>query len=452
MRARHRIGRPPGVVLARSVGWVGMVGAVGVLSGAGVVTAQQTTPADLGPMFVLAGETVLETTSRSNNRFSLDQSPPTRVPPSASSMPVVDDVPEMNAPSPDTGADEPGQTATAEAPGATAVPEPGQPAEPQPPSPAPPGTAPPASPPPPAPGTRPTSWGSYRPSASTTGVPDGTQLTRHNGDLIITTPGQVIDSMDIHGFVIVKAPNVVIRNSIVRGSGPGDFNTGLVTCYDSRCTNLLIEDSTLVPEHPSVWISGVFGHDFTARRLDVYNVVDGFNVHNVSNGGGPLNVAIQGSSVHDLSYFSSDPNHGGGSTHNDCIQIQGGSGIVIEGNNLVALMSRSAGNQNYPSRSQGSGIMVSPSVGPVTGANVSANWIDGGEASVRVSRGSYSSMSFGLLTNNRFGHNQFDFGGGSKYVIRVTTGVTFSNSLTTNRWFEGGALAVGRNGGIRYDP
>ena len=97
--------------------------------------------------------------------------------------------------------------------------------------------------------------------------------------------------------------------------------------------------------------------------------------------------------------------------------------------------------------------MVTPNVAPVTGTTVSKNWFDGGEASVAISKGSLSSMSFGVLAENRFGRNQFDFGNGSKYVVRLKTGVTFSQSLTSNVWEDGsGKLAVGRDLGIRYDP
>ena len=166
-----------------------------------------------------------------------------------------------------------------------------------------------------------------------------------------------------------------------------------------------------------------------------------------------MNVVLEGNYCHDLSYFAKDPNHNGGPTHNDCVQIQGGSNTRIVGNTLHAFMSTTAGDQSYASRSRGSGLMVTPNVAPVTGTTVSKNWFDGGEASVAISKGSLSSMSFGVLAENRFGRNQFDFGNGSKYVIRVKTGVTFSQSLTSNVWEDGsGKLAVGRDLGIRYDP
>src|SRR5690242_11944876 len=55
-----------------------------------------------------------------------------------------------------------------------------------------------------------------RPGPGNTGVPAGTTLTRHDGNLVITKAGAVYDRLDIHGFVIVKAPDVTIRRSVIR--------------------------------------------------------------------------------------------------------------------------------------------------------------------------------------------------------------------------------------------
>ena len=44
-----------------------------------------------------------------------------------------------------------------------------------------------------------------KPSSSTTGVPAGTSLTRHNGDIVVTTPGTILGALDIYGFVKIRA-------------------------------------------------------------------------------------------------------------------------------------------------------------------------------------------------------------------------------------------------------
>jgi len=291
-----------------------------------------------------------------------------------------------------------------------------------------------------------------KPSSATTGVPAGTSLTRHNGDIVVTTPGTILDALDIYGFVKIRAANVTVKRCRVRGSGPGTNNTGLVDCNNANVRNALIQDCLLVPDHPSVWMDGVIGKEYTARRCNVYNTVDGFGAYNASNRSAPTNVTIDGCYIHDLSYFSKDPNHGNGPTHNDAIQIQGGANIKILGNNIQTFMSTTAGTHNYLYRNCGQGVFAQPNLAPVTGCAITGNWLDGGDSNIHVVRGGLSSMKFGSVSGNRFGRNQYKFNGTSTYQIRIQRGVTFTNSLTQNYWEDSGAAFYdGKTGGIRYD-
>jgi len=177
------------------------------------------------------------------------------------------------------------------------------------------------APPPPTP---PTPTAPVKPNATNTGVPAGTTLKDVYGDIVVTEAGTVLDRLDVHGFVIVRAPNVTITRSIIRG-GKATGNTGLLTNYGSD--NLVIEDSEFRAAHPSVWIDGIKGWDFTARRVHVVGNVDSIKIH------GP-NVTIEDSLLEDTTYYASDPNQGGGATHNDNIQILSGSNIAITGNTI----------------------------------------------------------------------------------------------------------------------
>ncbi|MGK9145997.1 hypothetical protein KXS11_00005, partial [Plantibacter flavus] len=116
-----------------------------------------------------------------------------------------------------------------------------------------------------------------KPSATTTGVPAGTSLTRFDGDITVTEAGTVIDGLDIHGFVNVKAPNVTIKNSIVRGGKAKGFATGLITNYGFD--NLVIDHVDVVAEFPSVYFDGIKGWDFTARNVHVVGNVDSIKIH-----------------------------------------------------------------------------------------------------------------------------------------------------------------------------
>ena len=245
--------------------------------------------------------------------------------------------------------------------------------------------------------------GEVRPSGVSTGVPVGTVLRAYHGDLVITTPGTVIDSLDVFGFVTIKAANVTIKNSRVRGSGPGSTNTGLINCTSAAVVNAVIQDVTLVPDYPSVWLDGVIGHDFTATRVNTSGVVDGFGVYNT--GGPAANVTIASSWVHDLSYFSPDPNHPDNQTHNDAIQIQGGSNIQVVGNELDAYLSTSVGTQNYPYPQAGFGVIVTPNVSPVTGSRIDHNWITGSYIPIKLTTGTWGATTFGEVNDNRFAHD-----------------------------------------------
>ncbi|QNK80970.1 hypothetical protein [Nakamurella sp. PAMC28650] len=291
-----------------------------------------------------------------------------------------------------------------------------------------------------------------KPDWSNTGIPVGTNLTVHRGDIVVTTPGTVIDSMDVYGYIKVRAANVTIRRTRVRGTGTVAFNTALIDCNHSAVSNAVIEDCLLVPDSPSVWVDGVIGKEFTARWNNVYNTCDGFGVYNAQNWAGACNVTIESNFIHDLVFFSKDPNHSNG-THNDGIQIQGGSNVNILGNNILMFYSRGKGTLDYASRAGGNGILVGANLASVTASQITNNWLNGGIDGMYILRGKSSSMRFGSVSGNRFGRDQFGFSGGaSTYQIRVQSGVTFNNALTANYWQNSGLpLAVSRTGGIRYD-
>lgn len=247
----------------------------------------------------------------------------------------------------------------------------------------------------------PTAAATAKPGPTNTGVPAGTQLRPHYGDIVVTQPGTVIDGLDVFGFITVRTTDVTIRNSRVRGSGPGSFNTGLINANHRDVRRLVIEDVTLVPDHPSVWINGVIGHDFTARRVNTYHVVDGFNIYNIH--GTAANVRVESSWVHDLAYFSPDPNHSDNRTHNDAVQIQGGSNVQIVGNMLSAWLATSVGTQNYRYPEAGFGVIVTPNVNAVTASRIDANWFDGSYIPVKViTKPAIGPMNFGQINGNRF--------------------------------------------------
>jgi hypothetical protein len=222
-----------------------------------------------------------------------------------------------------------------------------------------------------------------RPSAANTGVPPGTTLTKHDGDITVTKAGTVLKDLDIHGFVIVKASNVTIESSIVRG-GVSHGDTALVKV--SSGTNVLVEDTELVPEDPSVQIDGIRGANYTVLRDNIHGTTDGSKVTGD-------NVTITDSYVHDLPYWAHDPDQGGNPAHNDGVEIFVGKNLHITDNTFDIA---SYGN---------SAMQVNQNLGTVTNLHFTGNYADGGHCTVNLSDHPKSSMTGIQVDNNRFGRD-----------------------------------------------
>jgi hypothetical protein len=222
-----------------------------------------------------------------------------------------------------------------------------------------------------------------RPSAANTGVPLGTTLTRHDGNITITKAGTVLKDLDIHGFVVVEASNVTIERSIVRG-GVSNGDTALVKVVSG--TNVLVEDSELVPEFPSVQIDGIRGANYTVLRDNIHGTTDGSKVTG-------NNVTITDSYVHDLPFWAHDPDQGGNPAHNDGVEIFVGKNLHITNN---AFYIASYGN---------SAMQVNQNLGVVTDLHFTGNYADGGHCTVNLVVQPRPSMSGIQVDNNRFGRD-----------------------------------------------
>ncbi|MDO9379186.1 MAG: hypothetical protein Q7T56_10085 [Nocardioidaceae bacterium] len=224
--------------------------------------------------------------------------------------------------------------------------------------------------------------GAGRPAAYNTGVPKNLKLRVHRGNLTITRAGTKIDAMDIRGFVSIKAPNVTITRSIVRGGTPPRDNVGLITNYGYR--NLVVRATTLKATKQTVWVDGIKGSNFTLDKVHVSGNVDSVKIQGD-------NVKITRSLLEDTVYWKSDPFQGGGPTHNDNIQIQKGRNITIARNTI-------RGAQNFA-------ILGAASIGNTPNLKVLDNWVDGGHCTVKLeTRKSYALRA--TVTGNVFGPNR----------------------------------------------
>ena len=244
---------------------------------------------------------------------------------------------------------------------------------------------------------------SRKPSRDNTGVPAGTHLTRHNGDITVTRAGTVIDSKDVHGFIDVKARNVVIKNSIIRG-GTATYNRGVITNYGYK--NLVVKDSSIIPAHPTVWQDGVKGSDFTLQRVYITGNVDSVKIQG-------SNVRIRRSLLENTTYYPHDPNQGGGPTHNDNVQIQTGRNIKLIGNTIR--------------RATNFAVLGAADIGGNSGLLVQGNWLDGGHCTVKIQELHGYQLTGAQLINNKFGPNRLVQS--CPIVAVIGSGVTASGNI-----------------------
>ncbi len=248
-------------------------------------------------------------------------------------------------------------------------------------------------------------------SSTTTVKPDAnnvgattTGLTTVSGNVTVTTANSTIANEDIHGFLVIKANNVTVKNTIVRGGVSGSVGGFINT---TAATGTLLDHVTVKPTTVQVSQDGIWGNDFTLLCSDVSGGVDGMKIAS--------NSTIKNSYIHDLSWFANDPSQGGSETHNDAIQILNGTNILVQNNNLQGFTTTSDPN---------SAIQVTQDYGVVSGLTIQNNWADGGGCTFNISYKGESSLTNVYAYNNRFGRNS----GYSGCAILIGTKVTLTQS------------------------
>lgn len=227
-------------------------------------------------------------------------------------------------------------------------------------------------------------------------------LTPYTGPRTITTAGTVIDGKNVTGGLVIRAKNVVIRNSKIHddpGAVAGVYvdDGGSATITDSEIYNFAV---------------GISYSNWTAVGVDIHDITfDGMKIGS--------NVRLQDSWVHNPRP-SSDAHWDGG-------QVQAGvANTVIQGNNIDA----SGADTN-------SALFLTPDLGPSTSGplTVTGNWLNGGNFTLCILDGANGKyyISDIAVTNNRFGR------GGYYGPANVNVPVTW----TGNVWDDTGATVTG---------
>jgi hypothetical protein len=251
------------------------------------------------------------------------------------------------------------------------------------------------------------------PGPTNTGAPKGVNLTVHQGDLVVTTPGTVIDGWDVRGRVLVKADDVTIRNSVIRGGGPlGSYGALVQSWWGFK--NLRVSDSTLQASSPGVNVDGISGANYTAERLDISDVVDQVKVI-----GG--NVTVRDSWLHDNFHSDNDPNQADGITHDDNVQIEGGDRVVLE--------------NNVMSGAHNAAIMITQNHSTTADVRIRANWMADGACTVNVDEKGRGSFQGVAISENRFDTGRY----GDTCAMRLPASSPIV--VTSNTWVDSGAPA-----------
>jgi hypothetical protein len=220
------------------------------------------------------------------------------------------------------------------------------------------------------------------PGATSTGVPPGTHLTVVEGDQVYATDGQVISGVDIHGYLRIRARNVTVRASVVRGGAP---RCNAAVIFVEAGASATIEDTEIAPAEPGPCLDGVWATNTTLRRINVHDTVDGVKAFD--------DTTVVDSWVHDLSWFDSDPNQGGHPTHNDAVQTYEGNRHVLLRHNTLTVGRRD--NAAYQVTQDGGR--------PATDLRVEGNLLDGGGCTLNFSHKGGPPMTDISVVGNRFG-------------------------------------------------
>jgi len=253
------------------------------------------------------------------------------------------------------------------------------------------------------------------PSASTTGVPAGVTL-KPSGSLTITTPGAVVEGLDIKGDVYIRAANVTLKNSKV---------TGRVDTGDSagKYPGTLIQRVEVVGPYNSAADGGFPAVGYTDLTCD------GCNIRGWGKGAGLVaNVTIKNSWIHDL-VVHGDPANGG--SHNEAIISLGGTNFTITGNRLD---SGSAPNFS-------ASLALYSQMETIRNVTVSDNLFNGGGYCLYAGSTNGNTATNAKFTNNTFGTSVFPKCGSYGPVTSYTSGN--GNEWSGNKMANGTAVNAG---------
>jgi Right handed beta helix region len=234
------------------------------------------------------------------------------------------------------------------------------------------------------------------PTARTTGVPAGTALRPHPGDLTVATAGAVVDGVSVTGTIVVTAPNVTIRRTRVTPARQAYWAVRQMP----GATNLTIEDTEIAGGAQTGVSQEAAG--LVVRRCSIHDAQTGV----VARG----SVTVQDSLLYGLGTGIAD---------------QGGvTGVTVVHNAITSTAHGEAA------------IALYTNAGPLSGVTIDGNLLSGGNYTLYAGGGAGSHDI--RITRNHFGRGS---SGKSGYYGPVTAwdARARGNVWSTNVYDDNGA-------------
>lgn len=329
-------------------------------------------------------------------------------------------------------------------------------------------------------------YGAYQPSTSgtfgtsstsaTAGLLDASLLTAFNSastQTLTLTDGQQIDNKTIYGNIRppgLHNTNIVLTNCLLRG-GPNapTSDDSVVNCQNTRSGTgkVILIDCEIWPQVPQLLLDGVRGNRHESYRVWIHDTIDGWESHAYTNqNGGNCLTGLYGSVIENLRYMNPDNQHSDG-THNDCLALNGGKQVHVQGNYLRGTSTNLPGTQPNPTDPQlaaagynaGAIALCTNTVGnpPDLTVIVEENYCYGAKSRWNIKPGIQ-------LTIRKNKHYRACFVGStsSGYWIRydysgaVYPGGNYPTVCSSDTWIDGpyagNVLTTPQQRGIQYNP
>jgi hypothetical protein len=233
--------------------------------------------------------------------------------------------------------------------------------------------------------------GGIQPGAENTGVPTGTVLATHVGDLRVEQAGAVIDGLDVQGGVDIHADGVTLRRTRVQCTGSRAWCIQLA----SGVRGVRIEDAEVGGGADGITFNASAAGILLSATADSLspNTVARTHVHHVGDG-----LSLEGNSTVEASWVHTLARH----SSVQAAQSVGGDNLVLRGNTLECGLG---------------GCVLLERIGggpPIARVLIAGNWLLGtedGSAKSWTGIATSAGISEIEVVNNRF-NRSFELGAG----------------------------------------